>query len=140
IAPQRKEDPGPAFPWEAFAREGVGAWPDAQDVTTALAARDPKAPADVCMLQWRLATYGYEVPLNGQLDEQTKRVLQAFQMHFRNRDYAGDADAESDATGSALIEKYVKRGASTPDATTVIPCRQGSMMQQPSEHSTTPSA
>lgn len=136
IAPQRKEDPGPAFPWEQFARAGVGAWPDAPDVATYLAARDPKAPTDVCMLQWRLAAYGYDVPLTGTLDEATKRVLQAFQMHFRNRDYAGDADAESDAIVSALLEKYVKKGAAIPDATTVIPCRQGSEMQQPSEQST----
>lgn len=146
IAPQRKEDPGPAFPWEWFAQNGVGAWPDSTEVATQLANRDPKAPADVCMLQWRLATYGYDAPLTGQADEATKRVLQAFQMHFRNRDYAGDADAESDAIVSALLEKYVKRGASQPDDKAVIPCRvvapasQGSSVQQPSLQSTTPSA
>jgi N-acetylmuramoyl-L-alanine amidase len=122
IAPQRKEDPGPLFPWERFYKAGVGAWPDAPDVATYLQGRDAKAATDVCMLQWKLAAYGYEVPQNGVLDEQTRRVLSAFQMHFRNRDYAGDADAESDALVSALLEKYVKKGAAVPDATTKIPC------------------
>src|SRR5690606_5419551 len=32
IAPQRKVDPGPAFPWQRLAQEGLILWPEAQAV------------------------------------------------------------------------------------------------------------
>lgn len=114
IAPQRKEDPGPLFPWEKLARAGVGAWPDAATVTKHLAGRAPKDPADVCVVQTKLAAYGYDAPVTGVLDDRARRVLQAFQMHFRAADYAGDSDAETDAIVSALLEKYLP--SSTPPA------------------------
>jgi N-acetylmuramoyl-L-alanine amidase len=106
IAPQRKDDPGPLFPWRRLAAAGVGAWPDDADVARHLAGRDPKAPADVLGLQRKLAAYGYDVPTDGVLDARTRRVLTVFQMHFRPSDYAGDADAQSDAIVSALLDKY----------------------------------
>jgi N-acetylmuramoyl-L-alanine amidase len=112
IAPQRKDDPGPLFPWHAFAQAGVGAWPDDADVARELAGRDPKAPVDVLTLQRKLAEYGYDTPMTGVLDAPTRRVLRVFQMHFRPSDYAGDADAQSDAIVSALLDKY---GAAMPE-------------------------
>jgi N-acetylmuramoyl-L-alanine amidase len=57
-------------------------------------------------LQRKLAAYGYDVPTDGVLDARTRRVLTVFQMHFRPSDYAGDADAQSDAIVSALLDKY----------------------------------
>lgn len=114
IAPQRKEDPGPRFPWERLYRAGVGAWPDAATVVKHLGGREPRAAADVCLLQAKLSAYGYEVALTGVLDDKTRRVLQAFQMHFRPADYAGDADAETEALASALLEKYAPSALSTP--------------------------
>jgi N-acetylmuramoyl-L-alanine amidase len=123
IAPQRKQDPGPVFPWERLAKAGIGAWPDPADVTTHLAGRHPRSETDLCMLQYRLFAYGYDIPMDGALDERTRRVLQAFQMHFRPADYAGNPDAETDAIVAALLDKYVKRGASSPDAQIPIPCR-----------------
>ncbi|VEA72845.1 N-acetylmuramoyl-L-alanine amidase AmiD precursor [Serratia rubidaea] len=43
IAPQRKQDPGPLFPWQTLAEAGIGAWPDKEDVRRYLAGRDPHA-------------------------------------------------------------------------------------------------
>jgi len=107
IAPQRKTDPGPLFPWKALYDAGVGAWPDAATVTAELAGRAPDAPADVRALQWKLARYGYEVATDGVLDERTRRVFAAFQMHFRPRDYSGVPDAQTDAIAQALLDKYM---------------------------------
>ncbi|WP_176048206.1 N-acetylmuramoyl-L-alanine amidase [Burkholderia sp. BCC1644] len=106
IAPQRKIDPGPLFPWRALAQAGVGAWPDEAAVAARLGGRDPHAPVDVRELQLKLARYGYDVPTDGVLDARTRRVFAAFQMHFRPSDYAGNPDAESDAIVQALLDKY----------------------------------
>jgi N-acetylmuramoyl-L-alanine amidase len=106
IAPQRKLDPGPAFPWKTLYDAGVGAWPDTATVAQHLGGRDPKAPADVQALQEKLQRYGYDVATDGVLDDKTRRVVAAFQMHFRPADYAGNADAETDSIAAALLDKY----------------------------------
>lgn len=106
IAPQRKTDPGPAFPWKQLYDAGIGAWPDAATVSADLAGRDPAAPVDVQGLQQKLARYGYAVATDGVLDDRTRRVFAAFQMHFRPRDYSGNPDAETDAIAQALLDKY----------------------------------
>jgi N-acetylmuramoyl-L-alanine amidase len=107
IAPQRKIDPGPAFPWRTLYDNGIGAWPDDATVAQYLAGRDPKSPADVGALQQKLQHYGYDVATNGVLDDKTRNVIAAFQMHFRPTDYAGNADAETDAIAAALLDKYL---------------------------------
>ncbi|WP_321809056.1 N-acetylmuramoyl-L-alanine amidase [Burkholderia sp. BCC1993] len=106
IAPQRKIDPGPLFPWHALAQAGVGAWPDDAAVAARLGGRDPHALVDVRELQLKLARYGYDVPTDGVLDTRTRRVFAAFQMHFRPADYAGNPDAGTDAIAKALLDKY----------------------------------
>jgi len=109
IAPQRKIDPGPLFPWRTLYDAGIGAWPDEPAVATHLAGRDPKAPVDVRALQQKLKRYGYDIAADGVYDDRTRRVFSAFQMHFRPSDYAGDADAETDAIAQALLDKYFPR-------------------------------
>lgn len=47
IAPLRKSDPGPLFPWKRLAEEGVGAWPDDATVAKYIGGRDKKG-----RLQW----------------------------------------------------------------------------------------
>jgi N-acetylmuramoyl-L-alanine amidase len=106
IAPQRKIDPGPLFPWRTLYDAGIGAWPDDATVAAHLAGRDPKAPVDVRALQDKLKRYGYDIATDGVLDDKTRRVIGAFQMHFRPADYSGDADAQTDAIAQALLDKY----------------------------------
>jgi N-acetylmuramoyl-L-alanine amidase len=107
IAPSRKADPGPLFPWKELADAGIGAWPDAATVSRYLAGRDPRQSIEnIGLLQAQLRQYGYDAPLTGQLDPATIQILVAFQMHFRAADYSGTPDAETQAIVEALLEKY----------------------------------
>lgn len=105
IAPQRKQDPGPLFPWQWLYQQGIGAWPDDARVRYYLAGRAPGQQTDSGYLLSLLARYGYEVTPNESAKQQ-QRVIAAFQMHFRPTDYSGRADAESEAIARALLEKY----------------------------------
>lgn len=105
IAPQRKQDPGPLFPWAMLAQQGLGAWPDAQRVGYWLKGRDPAQPVPVEDLLDVLARYGYEVT-PGMSAQQQRKVIAAFQMHFRPSDYRGLADAQTEAIAKALLDKY----------------------------------
>ncbi|MGV7093927.1 N-acetylmuramoyl-L-alanine amidase [Siccibacter turicensis] len=105
IAPQRKDDPGPLFPWQQLAAQGVGAWPEASRVAFYLNGRDPYSPVDTALLLDVLERYGYPVTPD-MTPAQQKRVIQAFQMHFRPALWSGVADAQSLAIAEALLEKY----------------------------------
>lgn len=105
IAPQRKQDPGPLFPWQQLAQAGIGAWPDKPEVERYLAGRDKQMPVPMARLLEKLARYGYGIdPLWDA--KQQRNVVAAFQMHFRPSDYHGEPDAESEAIIDALLAKY----------------------------------
>lgn len=105
IAPGRKVDPGPRFPWKQLHDEyGLGAWPDEIRVHQLLASHW-HAPT-LSQLQQMLAEYGYAQPLTGQLDQPTIAVLTAFQLHFRPARYDGQPDRETAARLQVLLEQY----------------------------------
>lgn len=107
IAPTRKQDPGPLFPWEKLAAMGIGAWPEKKTVNKYLAGRRPGEAADVLEIQQALKRYGYDkIPQDGILDKDTEKTISAFQMHFRPADISGRPDAETEALIKALLEKY----------------------------------
>lgn len=105
IAPQRKTDPGPKFPWRRLADEGLIPWPDETAVTAARAGHEAMLPT-VAWFQDQLATIGYPVPRNGGLDAETRRVLMAFQMKYRPTAWDGTPDAET----AALLEVVARPG------------------------------
>ena len=105
IAPQRKDDHGPLFPWRALAQQGIGAWPDPARVSFYLNDRPPYQPVETAALLDLLSRYGYEIPPSA-TPQQQKRVITAFQMHFRPQRWDGVADAETQAIAEALLEKY----------------------------------
>ncbi|WP_337024161.1 MULTISPECIES: N-acetylmuramoyl-L-alanine amidase [unclassified Pantoea] len=105
IAPQRKQDPGPLFPWQQLAEQGLGAWPDRATVQRYLHGNAADAPIDQAELLDALQRYGYDVNSANTPPMQLK-LIAAFQMHFRARDYRGIADAETLAIARALLAKY----------------------------------
>ena len=105
IAPQRKDDPGPKFPWQQLTQQGIGAWPDENRVNFYLNGHAPNASVNPNTVLDLLARYGYEVT-PGMTWTQKKRVIMAFQMHFRPARWDGFADAETLAIAEALLEKY----------------------------------
>lgn len=109
IAPTRKLDPGPRFPWRRLHLEyGVGAWPDEERVAKLHAelAHDPQARWDAARWQQALARYGYDLPQSGDWDAPSRDALRAFQLHFRAARVDSEPDGESQAILMALLEKY----------------------------------
>ncbi|REC95076.1 N-acetylmuramoyl-L-alanine amidase [Kushneria indalinina] len=105
IAPGRKVDPGPFFPWQRLHEAGVGAWPE-RHVVTRYQRELSTAPLSMAQLQRALGVWGYPVAVTGTHDEPTRKALGAFQMHFRPADTRGNVDVESQAILLALIERY----------------------------------
>lgn len=95
IAPQRKVDPGPLFPWKQLAEAGLGRWYDAAQASRQQAEFERSALPGAAWIQEQLARAGYETPRSGQLDAATRNVIAAFQMHYRPRLHDGTPDAET---------------------------------------------
>ncbi|WP_073221712.1 N-acetylmuramoyl-L-alanine amidase [Massilia sp. CF038] len=102
IAPMRKQDPGPLFPWIQLAQQGLVTWPDALKVA-ALRPQFELAPPDTAWFQKKLAGVGYTTPQNGELDAATRASMVAFQMKYRPSLFDGSPDAET----AALLETLV---------------------------------
>lgn len=102
IAPQRKVDPGPRFPWKRLADEGLIPWP-AAPVVAARLGRFQAALPDPAWFQAKLAELGYETPRTGQLDPATRQVLTVFQMKYRPARHDGRPDPETAALLDALV-------------------------------------
>ncbi|MEQ1595894.1 MAG: N-acetylmuramoyl-L-alanine amidase [Casimicrobium sp.] len=108
IAPTRKNDPGPKFPWKRFADAGLILWPDAALVAQKRVGFDAKLP-DVKWFQEKMKAHGFEVPQHGDLDRATRDVISAFQMKYRPTLYDGQPDAETAAMVDALVAQSAVR-------------------------------
>lgn len=97
IAPQRKYDPGLKFSWEHLAKQGVGFWPQSSQ-------HIKSSSSDTEDFLKNLAEYGYKTPdLSAsfkseeeiQENAEVKKLVSAFQAHFRPWKVDGVVDAES---------------------------------------------
>ncbi|MGO2479014.1 MAG: penicillin binding protein PBP4B [Pseudoalteromonas sp.] len=110
IAPTRKNDPGPRFPWYQLYKAGVGAWYDTETVDKYWQQFSLATPS-IALIQKALRGYGYDIHATNQLDPQTLDTLSAFQMHFLPWHVSGNADARSASVLFALMEKYFPKKA-----------------------------
>ncbi len=103
IAPGRKQDPGEDFPWDKLHAQGIGHWvaPEPLGEEHGLALGD--RGADVASLQADLMRYGYEIAVTGSYDEPPRRVVEAFQRHFRPARVDGIADRSTVTTLRNLL-------------------------------------
>ena len=105
IAPNRKSDPGPKFPWKQLYKRGIGAWYD-NDTMSQYSLEFKQQLPSVQDLQCALAFYGYPIEISGSHNLQSRLAFRAFQLHFRPADYSGVLDPETAAILYALNEKY----------------------------------
>jgi N-acetylmuramoyl-L-alanine amidase len=114
IAPTRKQDPGPLFPWKKLYDEyGIGMWYDdaiVQSFQSQIIPEEFNAKindmAFVMKVQIALKQFGYGITETGVWDDATKKTIEAFQYHFRPQNYDGVMDIETWAILQALIQKY----------------------------------
>ncbi len=92
VAPERKQDPGELFPWQALAAEGLGLWP---------------TPCETDYAPWNdngtrkmLEAIGYKPAPDG---EALRKTLTAFQRRYRPEGLTGVADRETVARLRAFI-------------------------------------
>ena len=105
IAPQRKVDPGPLFPWKRLADEGLVPWPEAGAVAVEQMRYASEGLPAIAWYQDALAEQGYRVPRHGHLDDETRNVIAAFQMKYRPARFDGEPDAETAAMLQVLANQ-----------------------------------
>ena len=110
VAPQRKLDPGPMFPWkELYDKYNIGMWYDEDEknkIQTEIGAEF--STLTVTAYQNEFKKFGYTIQITGVYDIQTSNVIKAFQLHFRQENFNGALDIETYSILKALNKKYIK--------------------------------
>lgn len=96
IAPQRKVDPGPLFPWRRLGEAGLIPWPSAAVVAQATTRFSRELPS-ASWFAAQLRQQGYAVPTTEKWDKPLHNVLAALQMKYRPARFDGQPDAETAA-------------------------------------------
>ncbi len=117
IAPQRKQDPGPMFPWKQLADAGLVFWPDEKEVALRQKAFETQLP-NVAWFQKKLAEHGFAITQTGELDAASRKVLIAFQMKYRPARFDGTPDAQTAAILDVLTTPVGGRVPSSMPAAT----------------------
>ncbi len=116
IAPTRKQDPGPLFPWKRLYTEyNLGMWYDDAVKMSFISQNTPEifdtqaatAPF-IFKYQSMLKDFGYDINPSGTADTTTQKTIEAFQYHFRPEKYDGIMDIETYSILQALLQKYPK--------------------------------
>ncbi len=103
IAPRRKNDPGPLFPWKKLAEHGIGVWPDSSKLYPLRCLSRTVFNDEAKRTEWlikHLHIWGYRLP---DADVTQEDIIRAFQMHYRPTLIDGKADKETVARLQALL-------------------------------------
>ena len=103
IAPGRKVDPGPRFPWGLLAQAGLGVRPTIAQVIPGVSLALGATGYRVAALQKSLTAWGADVPASGSFDKATQTAVAAFQLHFRPAQHDGIADEETVALAATFV-------------------------------------
>ncbi len=111
IAPQRKPDPGPAFPWkELYVKYNIGIWYDDITKDSFMQSEAPNFDyISMSTIQTEFKKFGYPIEITNVFDTQTRNVIRAFQYRFRPSNFDGIIDLETYSILKALNEKYNKK-------------------------------
>lgn len=106
IAPTRKIDPGPKFPWERLFKEyGIGAWYNEKDKKFFMNEK-LYSVTPIFKIKEEFRKYGYKINSTNEWDEESRRVIYSFQSHFNPKGLSGNMDLETFAILKALNKKY----------------------------------
>ena len=105
IAPGRKVDPGPRFPWARMAEAGVGIWPDDDGTHGELILAAGAVGPPVAELRNKLARLGFDLPPSDALDASCCEAIDAFLLRYRPDRPAGQADSRTLRTLGHLLRK-----------------------------------
>ena len=104
VAPARKFDPGPLFPWKRLAEAGHGLWAESSPAPGEVLREGDKGPG-VFLVQAGLTRLGYDCTPSGGFDAATRTIVEAFQRHWRPARVDGVMDGESRARLIALLRQ-----------------------------------
>lgn len=114
IAPTRKQDPGPLFPWKKLYDDyNIGMWYDEEvkqkfmnEITPEVFALEQNSISFITKVQNALRKFGYDIGTTGVWNRDNTKVVEAFQYRFRPEIYDGVVDRETWAILQALNQKY----------------------------------
>ncbi len=109
VAPARKRDPGEKFPWTKLHKNGVGHWVRPARTLRRKSLRVGDRGEEIRAAQEMLAAYGYEISPTGTFDENTRKIVTAFQRHFRPKRIDGILDPQTRATLHQLLSSRPHR-------------------------------
>ena len=105
VAPERRVDPGPLFPWRRLAQGGIGVRYDEAAVAQRITSLE-RDPPELAFVQRALAAWGHAIEARGREDARSRYALRAFQLHFRPGRHDGRVDAETTAVLPDLLERH----------------------------------
>jgi len=103
VAPGRKVDPGEKFDWAYLKAFGIGHYLEPEKISGGSFLQLGDSGDPVMALQAMLKMYGYGIDVNGEFDQRTRIVVEAFQRHFRQARVDGIADQSTVVTLHKLM-------------------------------------